>query len=222
MVSYTNGVVKACGAEAEQDFEEDERNVAYWFKVTMYSTIAIMHLSITVSDLGLKLHVHPPALTSNASSFQDFEIPPLPTGVTIERVYADLMEYLMEHTRRFFEMTNGQGAETWANVRDTIAIVLATPNVWGIREQATLRRAAIMASLVTEENASQLLQFVTEAEASVHYALAQDPGRWLMRRTVFAIIDCGGSTVDTTIYRCVSPSLLSLTEVCPSECVQVF
>jgi hypothetical protein len=33
VVSYTNGVVKACGAEAMKDFQEDKKNVAYWFKV---------------------------------------------------------------------------------------------------------------------------------------------------------------------------------------------
>jgi hypothetical protein len=166
--------------------------------------------------------VHPAsALISKASRFQEFQIPPLPKGITIERVYADLMKYLMEHTRRFFETTTSHGAEIWARVRDTIVIVLATPNIWDIREQATLRKAAIMASLVTEENASQLLQFVTEAEASVHYVLAQGPTKWLKPRTVFAVIDCGGSTVDTTIYRCVSSSPLGLTEACPSECVQV-
>jgi hypothetical protein len=142
-------------------------------------------------------------------------------GVAIERVYADLMRYLMESTRRFFETITANGAEIWARVRDTMVIVMATPNIWDIREQSTLRKAAIMASLVTEENASQLLQFVTEAEASVHYALAQGPSKWLKPRTVFAVIDCGGSTVDTTIYRCVSASPLGLTEACPSECVQV-
>jgi hypothetical protein len=127
----------------------------------------------------------------------------------------------MEHTRRFFETTTANGEEIWARVRDSMVIVLAIPNIWDIREQATLRRAAIMASLVTEENASQLLQFVTEAEASVHCALAQGPSEWLKQRAVFAVVDCGGSTVDTTIYRCVSTSPLGLTEVCPSECVQV-
>ena len=145
----------------------------------------------------------------------------MPTGVTIERVYADLMKYLMIHTRGFFEMTTPDGAEIWGRVRNTIVIVLATPNVWGMREQATLRNAAIMASLVTEENAGYLLQFVTEAEASVHYAIAQYAREWLKPRTVFGVIDCGGSTVDTTIYRCVSTSPLGLTETCPNECVQV-
>jgi hypothetical protein len=166
--------------------------------------------------------VHPaPVLISKTSSSQTFEIPPLPPGITIERAYADLMNYLMENTRQFFEKTTPNGAEIWGRVRDTIVIVLATPNIWDIREQHTLRKAAIMASLVTEENAGQLLQFVTESEASVHYALAQGPGRWLKQGSAFAVIDCGGSTVDTTIYRCMSTSPLGLAETCPSECMQV-
>jgi len=131
------------------------------------------------------------------------------------------MQYMMDHTQRFFERITPKGAEIWARLRDTIIIVLVTPNSWYIREQSTLRKAAIMASLVTEEDADQLVQFVTEAEASVHSVLPRDSRRWLKRRTVFALIDCGGSTVDTAVYRCISTSPLSLTETCPRECVQV-
>jgi hypothetical protein len=39
MISYRNGAVKACGVEAVQDFEEHAENVAYWFKVIVYSAI---------------------------------------------------------------------------------------------------------------------------------------------------------------------------------------
>jgi hypothetical protein len=131
------------------------------------------------------------------------------------------MKYLMVHTQAFFETTTPDGAEIWERVRDAIVIVLATPNAWGMREQTTLRKAAIMALLVTEEHASQLVQFVTEAEASVHYAIAQHDTTWLDHNTVFGVIDCGGSTVDTTIYRCESTNPLSLREMCPNECVQV-
>ncbi|KIM20653.1 hypothetical protein M408DRAFT_333864 [Serendipita vermifera MAFF 305830] len=130
------------------------------------------------------------------------------------------MRYLMQNTQNFFEATTLNGAEIWRRLRDTTVVILATPNEWGIREQAILRKAAICASLVTEENAFTLLQFVTEAEASVHYALARPRGEWLKRNTVFAVMDCGGSTVDTTVYRCVSLDPLSLKEACPSECVQ--
>jgi hypothetical protein len=162
-----------------------------------------------------------PDRISKASRSQQFEFPPLPTGITIERAYADLMKYLMKYTRHFFEITTANGADIWKRVGDTIVIVLAIPNSWGMREQAILRKAAITAKLVTQENAGHLLQFVTEAEASVHYALAQDTGEWLKQGTIFGVIDCGGSTVDTTIYLCESTSPLGLTETCPNECVQV-
>ncbi|KIM26381.1 hypothetical protein M408DRAFT_192451 [Serendipita vermifera MAFF 305830] len=197
VVSYKNGAAKAYGMDAEQEIEEHDRNVAYWFK----------------------LHLHP-ATMLKVHNAEKFEIPPLPVGVTIERVYADIMRYLMENTQRFFEMTTPNGAEIWERLRDTIVIVLATPNGWDIREQAVLAKAAVRASLVTEENTGHLLQFVTEAEASVHYALANQTGDWLKKNVVFAVIDCGGSTVDTTVYRCVSTDPLSLKEACPSECVQ--
>jgi hypothetical protein len=130
------------------------------------------------------------------------------------------MKYLMDHTQRYFESRTPNGAEIWARLRDTIVIVLPTPNHWHIREKTILRKAAIMASLVTEENA-ELLQFVAEAEASVHYAVANKPGKWLQSDALLAVIDCGGSTVDTTVYRCISTDPLNLNEACRSECVQV-
>jgi hypothetical protein len=145
----------------------------------------------------------------------------LPAGVDIERVYADMMRYLMENTKLFFEKTTPNGAEIWARLRGAIVIVLPTPNRRGTREQVTIRKAAIMASLVTEETADRLLHFVTQAEASVHYALTQQPHEWLKKGTVLAVIDCGGSTVDTAIYRCVSTSPLGLEKVYLGECIQV-
>ncbi|KIM20156.1 hypothetical protein M408DRAFT_334112 [Serendipita vermifera MAFF 305830] len=197
-VSYRDGTLKACGREAARDFKEHRDDVAYWFK----------------------LHLHPTSPSNSTSHSARLDIPPLPARVTIEQVYADIMRYLMDHTRRIFEESETGTPEVWARLRNTLVVVLATPNEWDIREQAILRAAAIRASLVTEENAGQLLQFVTEAEASVHYALARDPCKWLQKKTVFSVIDCGGSTVDTTVYRCVWTKPLGLKETCPSQCVQ--
>jgi len=66
------------------------------------------------------------------------------------------------------------------------------------------------------------LRFVTEGEASVHYALCYtQPAQWLRKGAVFAVVDAGGSTVDSTLYKCkeTTPELI-LEEACPSECVQ--
>lgn len=73
------------------------------------------------------------------------------------------------------------------------------------------------------EGRRRRLEFVTEGEASVHYALAHTQSQaWLTKDTLFAVTDAGGSTVDSTLYECkkTSPELV-LEEVCASECVQV-
>lgn len=196
LVSYKDGTANGYGMDAERNFEEHPENVARWFK----------------------LHLHPP--TMKVSNAQTFEIPSLPVEVTIERVYVDILRYLMENTQRFYETFTPGGEEIWARLRATAVIVLAIPNGWSFKEQEVLRRAAIKASLVTEEGARRLLRFVTEAEASVHYALANQRVDWLKRGGMFAVIDCGGFTVDTTVYRCATLNPLSLKETCPSECVQ--
>ncbi|KIM23517.1 hypothetical protein M408DRAFT_262970 [Serendipita vermifera MAFF 305830] len=197
VVSYRNGTAHAYGMDAQKEIEEHADKVAYWFK----------------------LHLHPASML-RVSGPRGFEIPPLPLGISIERVYEDLMRYLMENTKRFFGMTTPGGEAIWARLKNTMVIMLATPNGWDIKQQDVLRRASIKASLVTEDTAGQFLQFLTEAEASVHYALANQSFDWLKKGTVFAVIDCGGSTVDTTVYRCTSAKPLKLEETCPSECVQ--
>ena len=56
----------------------------------------------------------------------------------------------------------------------------------------------------------------------MHYALDYtQSAQWLRRGVVFAVVDAGGSTVDSTLYECkeITPKLI-LEEVCASECVQ--
>jgi len=149
------------------------------------------------------------------------EVPKLPPGTTITRVYADMMAYLMENTRRFYEENTSDGVQIWSRLRDTMVIVFSTPNGWDLREQDILRKAALMAELVTEETAAELVQFVTEAEASVYVALDNQPKSWLKKDTVFAVVDAGGSTVDITIYECTSTDPVELREVCVRESIQV-
>jgi hypothetical protein len=80
----------------------------------------------------------------------------------------------------------------------------------------------IKAGLVTKEEADERIEFISEAEASVHYTMAYtECNTWLKESSMFAIIDAGGSTVDSTLYECTSQQPLRLEEVCPSQCVQV-
>lgn len=154
-------------------------------------------------------------------SLSNFDIPKLPAGVTIRQVYVDMMAYLMENTRRFYEGNNANGTGIWSRLRDSMIIVLSTPNGWDMPEQSFLRDAAIKAGLVAAQDAQDLIQFVTEAEASVYATLSNHQEAWLKNDTIFAVVDAGGSTVDATLYDCKSINPLELRKVCPSESMQV-
>ena len=133
------------------------------------------------------------------------------------------MKYLIKNTQVVFGQSIPNGEDIWRRLRSTMVVVLTTPNGWDFAQQSVLRKAAIAAGLVTEQNAYNLLDFVTEGEASVHYALVYSQTKtWLKVGTIFAVIDAGGSTVDSTVYECkaTEPKVL-LEEVCPSECIQV-
>lgn len=82
------------------------------------------------------------------------------------------MRYLINHTKSFFvERTVGDGAQIWNQLYPSAVFVLPHPNGWYLKEQATLRRAAIQAGLVTESDSQDRVVFVTEAEASIHFCL---------------------------------------------------
>jgi len=145
----------------------------------------------------------------------------LPSGVTVKRAYSDMMQYVMEKTRIFFENTTPNGAEIWSRLRETMAIVLTIPNGWGSREQAVLHDAAVMAGLVTESAAASLIHFLTEDEASLHFVLSDRTNAWLEKDMTFAVTDAGASTANIAIYQCRSLDPLELTEVCAGECLPV-
>lgn len=104
-------------------------------------------------------------------------------------------------------------------LKDTAIYVMAIPNGWFVSQHSFLRRVAVSAGLVKESDVQKRVLFVSEAEASVHFMLQQND---VVPDEIFAVVDAGGSTVDSTLYRCVgiSPKLL-LEEVCSSECIQV-
>jgi len=164
-----------------------------------------------------------PAYDSDPNTLTHAERPPLPHNVTLAQIYTDFLKFLFQSTRDFFQENNPNGGEIWNRVRNQIIIVLCTPNGWDASQQAFLRDAAVMGGLVDTNDAHLRLDFVTEGEASVHYALAYtNNSTWLKRDVMFVVADAGGSTVDSTLYECKqdSPKLV-LEEVCASQCVQV-
>ncbi|KAG9048625.1 hypothetical protein FS842_000354 [Serendipita sp. 407] len=209
LVGYENAVCKACGEEASEMLFEDRENVAIWFKLNLHPD-SIKNASI------------PPPYGSNSNQSLRLEIPSLPEGVTINQVYRDFLNYLFRHTEEYFIERTPGGAAIWKRLRHTVEIVLAIPNGWDYEQQSILRKAIVEAGIVAPNDADTKIAFVTEGEASVHYSLAYSSVKsWLHKDNMFAVIDAGGSTVDSTLYACqaTTPQMV-LKEVCLSECVQ--
>jgi len=148
---------------------------------------------------------------------------PLPPNLTILSVYADMFSYVFEAATRFVEtkIIDSRGLQPWLRLHETFQVCLAIPNGWGHREQDILRQAAVLAGIFNPAEASTRLRFVSEAEASVHFTVqCGQSSAWLREGTVFAVCDVGGSTADTTVYRCTQESpRLKFEEVTASECV---
>ncbi|KAG8813937.1 hypothetical protein FRC17_001373, partial [Serendipita sp. 399] len=209
LVAYQGTQAKLFGAEAREVIDDDAYTISKWFKLHLHPE-------------SMKIADQPPPYGSNVSTPARIEVPPLPAGVTLMEVYSSFIKYMYETTRTFFEENTPNGKGIWTRLANKIVIVLCTPNGWDMAQQAFLRNACLKAGVVkSEEQAELRIEFITEGEASVHYALAHTKtSTWLMKNAMFAVTDAGGSTVDSTLYECKSTDPLSLEEVCESECVQ--
>lgn len=165
-----------------------------------------------------KLHLHPKEMRDENA----ITVPALPPRVTLSVVYRDFLRYAFNHASEFFKSSTLDGQALWERLGRSFEIVFAIPNGWNNTQQNFIQDAAVAAGILPANFARQRLFFVSEAEASVHFAVEHmNVAHSMQIGTVFAVLDAGGSTVDTTIYRCetVAPKL-RLVEVTSSECVQ--
>ncbi|QRV90341.1 heat shock protein 70 kDa 12A [Ceratobasidium sp. AG-Ba] len=147
-----------------------------------------------------KLQMHPPEMVQD----QNFDhIEELPSGLRLEKVYADMISYMLNHTREFFNQRNS--VIKWEQLAPTMNLVMAHPNGWGLREQDRLRQAIVLSGVMDDSEARRRVYFVPEAEAAVHYVL-WEKSQELQPGDEFIVCDAGGSTVDTTAYRVLAES----------------
>ncbi|KAJ3918140.1 hypothetical protein F5877DRAFT_90847 [Lentinula edodes] len=143
-----------------------------------------------------KLHLRPDSLQL------DFDIPALPGNKTPVAVFSDFLRYLFE-------------CHHWNSVEHNIDFILAHPNGWEVSQQGQMRRAAIMAGLVSEVESQERVHFVTEGEASLHFCINRNIP--FKKDEGVIIVDAGGGTVDLSGYR-QTPSG-SFEEIVTSQCV---
>ena len=129
-------------------------------------------------------------------------ISPLPLNKTVVDVFADFLAYLLECASSFIQDTHANGARLWESVKDDLRFVLPHPNGWEGAQQAEMRKATVLAKLIPDTTAGHArLSFVTEGEASLHFAVqnglpigVMEDGEGVM------IVDAGGGTIDISSY----------------------
>lgn len=123
----------------------------------------------TIQHQRFKLHLRSKL---GAGKHVSSDIPPLPLNKTVVEVFADFLKYLLECASSYIQDTHANGANLWASVAGQIDFVLSHPNGWEGTQQSEMRKAAVLAGLIPDNVSGHArLSFVTEGEASLHYAV---------------------------------------------------
>ena len=97
---------------------------------------------------------------------------PLPFDKTVVEVFADFLRYLLECASSYIQDTHANGTDLWNSVESDIDFVLSHPNGWEGEQQSEMRRAAVLAKLIPDnESGHSRISFVTEGEASLHFSV---------------------------------------------------
>ncbi|KAJ3859048.1 hypothetical protein EV359DRAFT_75728 [Lentinula novae-zelandiae] len=184
------GTVRAVGSEAMEPAFIEQAEEEGFIKVSWF-----------------KLHLRPDSLQL------DFDIPALPGNKTPVAVFSDFLRYLFECTKSYIQRDT-LGGHHWNSVEHNIDFILAHPNGWEVSQQGQMRRAAIMAGLVSEVESQERVHFVTEGEASLHFCINRNIP--FKKDEGVIIVDAGGGTVDLSGYR-QTPS--GFEEIVTSQCV---
>jgi hypothetical protein len=88
----------------------------------------------------------------------------------VVEVFGDFLRYLLECASKYIQDTHVNGPDLWNSVKSHIDFVLSHPNGWEGAQQSEMRRAAVLAGLIPDDETGHYrLSFVTEGEASLHF-----------------------------------------------------
>ncbi|KAJ3492910.1 hypothetical protein NLJ89_g11141 [Agrocybe chaxingu] len=176
------GKVRAAGAEAIREGIEEEAEDGGWIKAEWF-----------------KLH-----LSSKVTNMRDItrRIPALPPKKTVVHIFADFFLYLFDCASAYIQDTEPNGQVMWNSLKPSIDFVLSHPNGWEGREQSQMRQAAVLAGLIPDTTAGHArISFVTEGEASLHFAIESGALTSVVKGHGVVIVDAGGGTIDISTYR---------------------
>ena len=132
----------------------------------------------------------------------DDKIPPLPLNKTVVDVFTDFLTYLLECASSYIQDTHANGARLWESVKDELYFVLSHPDAWEGAQQVKICKAAVLAKLIPDTTVSHAhLSFVTEGEASLHFAMQNGLPMGMMKDGEgVVIVNAGGGTIDISLY----------------------
>jgi len=195
----------------------------HWVKAEWYLCLDLFFGCLFHHQTRFKLHLR--SRVGTGRQLTDKIIPPLPLNKTVVEVFADFLAYLLECASSFIQETHANGAALWVSVKDEIHFVLSHPNGWEGQQQAEMRKASVLAKLIPDTTAGHArLSFVTEGEASLHYAVhsglptgVMDDGEGVV------IVDAGGGTIDISSYsKDVGEATHRFEEVASPQCKYLF
>jgi len=111
------------------------------------------------------------------------------------------LRYLLDCAATYIKESHTNGRDLWTSAKDDINFVLSHPNGWEGKEQSQMRKAAVKAGLVPDDpSGHSRISFVTEGEASLHFAIESGVLSQEMKGQGIVIVDAGGGTIDVSTY----------------------
>lgn len=114
-------------------------------------------------------------------------------------VFAHLLKYLLKCASKYIQDSYAS-SYLWESIQYGIEFVLSHPNGWEDAEQSEMRRAAVLAELISDTDIGHArLSFVTQREARIHFTIHK--GLPAIRNGEgVVIVDAGGETIDIGSY----------------------
>ncbi|KAJ3494374.1 hypothetical protein NLJ89_g10822 [Agrocybe chaxingu] len=186
---YYNGDGEVCAVGAEATVEDP----------ALLATIR--SLNNLNGALGVRFKPHLRSKTAPGRLINEY-IPPLPPNKSIIEAFADFLLYLLQCASKYIQDTHPNGPRLWSSVEDSIDFVLSHPNGWEGMEQNQIRKAAVLAGLIPDSPSGHArIRFVTEGEASLHFAVQQGILVEAMEGgNAVVVVDAGGGTIDVSSY----------------------
>ncbi|RXW25679.1 hypothetical protein EST38_g186 [Candolleomyces aberdarensis] len=195
----SSGKVRAIGAEAMREGISETALDEGWTKAEWF-----------------KLHIRPKRGSDHITS----SIPPLPSGMTVVQVLADFLKYFHHCAEAYIKGAHPNGEDLWRSVILDIEYVISHPNGWEGYQQSQIRSAIVLAGLVRDtEDGNSRVTFVTEGEASLHFAIDFGfPAKSMKAGEGVVIVDAGGGTIDISAYRKKEGKVNKFEEITISQC----